>query len=237
MTLTSVFDADDVFFWYQQNSYDRFKKSTSLQSPSIHPRLIVAFLLFHPNLCFLFTLTVSHIQGFFIRHIINDTGYNQKWNVNDIQDDCHAFWNSLTHTHTHTHTHTQHWLVNPVKDSDRLLASDCVSVARVSDQNEDRGQKVTLKSKSVQLYAHYMHSLRLQRFCKLSLFKSVLENLSLCWRGYEEITCFFRCMFRDFSSLANHRFGKVKEDMLSVTQWFQILKCCFIVYCDWFESV
>ncbi len=66
-------------------------------SPSIHPRLIVAFLLFHPNLCFLFTFRC--LQSF---HTVLF--------VSHLQDNCHAFWNSHTlsswHTHTHTHTHS-----------------------------------------------------------------------------------------------------------------------------------
>ncbi len=32
----------------------------------------------------LFLLKVK-VQGFFIRHILNYTGYNQKWNVNQVR--------------------------------------------------------------------------------------------------------------------------------------------------------
>lgn len=67
--------------------------------------------------------------------------------VSHLQDDYHAFW-KLTHslllTPKPTHTLLQHWCVNPVKGSDWLLASDRVTVACTSDQNEDRGQKLTL---------------------------------------------------------------------------------------------
>lgn len=195
MTLTSVFDADNVLLRYQQNSC-----KISL-SPTIHPRLIVAFLLFHPNLHFLFTSRC--LQSF-----------HTELSVSHLQYDCHAFWNSHTFSSWHTHTLIQHWLVNPVKGSDWLLASDCVSVACVSDQNEDGGQKLTLTVQiSVSAYSGFVSC-----HCLWVCWKT----LSLCWQGYGEIRCFFVVVF--FITL-----GKLKKPCST--------HCILLYTGEWFVSV